>query len=85
MSKAIKHEKLTETLTLSECTDGFWLRDKTRGLNIARKEKTREAAFIKALDVYQNRLNEVEKGYTDLINATDNFIQQIKPELFTDD
>ena len=85
MGKVIKHEELTETLTLSECTDGFWLYDETRGMNLVMKEKTREAAFIEALDFYQNRLLEVEKGYSDLINATDNFIQQIKPELFTDD
>lgn len=35
MGKHINSTKLTETLTLSECSDGFWLYDKTRGMNLS--------------------------------------------------
>lgn len=39
MGKHINSTKLTETLTLSECSDGFWLYDKTRGMNLSMRAK----------------------------------------------
>lgn len=60
MGKVIEHKKLTETLGITECADGFWLYDKTRGMNLAMKEKTAQDAFVKALSYYQERLKVVE-------------------------
>ena len=59
MRPAIKNTKLTDTLTLSECHDGFWLYDKTRGMNLSMRAKTPTDAFVKALTYYQRRLSEV--------------------------
>ena len=52
MSKVINHKELSPTLSMSECTDGFWLYDDTRGMNLAMREKTEEAAYIEALEYY---------------------------------
>lgn len=35
-----KHTTLTKTLTLSECSDGFWLYDETRGMNLSMRART---------------------------------------------
>jgi hypothetical protein len=61
MSKIIQHSVLTDTLGLTECRDGFWLYDKTRGMNLAMRSETEQAAFVKAITYYQKRLAEVEK------------------------
>lgn len=60
MSKAISTEYLSDTISLSECRDGFWLYDATRGMNLAMRAKTRDDAFMEALKYYQNRLTQVE-------------------------
>lgn len=62
---------------MSECTDGFWLYDDTRGMNLAVREKTEEAAYIKALGYYQERLKEVENNYNNLKAKVDHFISQV--------
>lgn len=74
--KHISHEQLSETLTLSECRDGFWLYDETRGMNLAMRAKTKDAAFLEALDYYQNRLLRVEKEYNDLSKKVEAFVGQ---------
>ena len=75
MRPAIKNTKLSETLTLSECHDGFWLYDKTRGMNLAMSTKTPEEAFVTALTYYQSRLTEVEHKYTHLKGLVDSFVE----------
>jgi len=56
--------ELSGTLTLCEYTNprngsyGFWLHDKTRGMNLSIRAKTAEAAFVEALTYYQGRLME---------------------------
>lgn len=80
MGKTINHTKLSETLALSECTDGFWLWDETRGMNLAMKAKTATAAFVEALGYYQHRLAEVEKEYTGLRKKVDAFLAQFVDE-----
>lgn len=45
MSKAINNIILTDTLTISECTDGFWLYDKTRGMNLSMRAKNFAGCF----------------------------------------
>ena len=59
--------KLSETLLLVEYktggNTGFWLYDKTLGMNLAIRAKSEEAAFVKALHYYQKRLSTVEQEY----------------------
>lgn len=80
MSKVISHTKLSETLGLTECPDGFWLYDKTRGMNLAMRAKSSTDAFVEALTYYQERLSEVERSYTNLSSRVNEFVAQ-----FTED
>lgn len=58
--KIISNLKYDETLSLTECKDGYWLYDKTRGMNLSMRAKTKDEAFFKALKYYQERLMFVE-------------------------
>lgn len=75
MRPAIKSTKLSETLTLSECHNGFWLYDTTRGMNLAMRAKTPEEAFVGALGYYQKRLKEVEDAHTHLKGLVGSFVE----------
>ena len=74
MRPAIKTTELTDTLTLSECHNGFWLYDKTRGMNLAMRVKTPTDAFVQALTHYQRRLSEVETAHRELRGLVDGFV-----------
>lgn len=63
-----------ETITLSECPDGFWLYDYTRGMNLAMRAKTVQDAFVEALLYYQKRLKHVENELKELKTLVDNFV-----------
>lgn len=76
MSKVIKYNVLSKSLSISECTDGFWLYDETRGMNLAMRAKTAEAAYLEALKYYQERLTEVENNYNNLKAKVDHFVGQ---------
>jgi hypothetical protein len=80
MGKHLHSAKLSETLTLSLCTDGFWLYDKTLGMNLSMKASTSESAFVEALTYYQNRLVEVESKYKSLQSKVDAFVSQLVEE-----
>jgi len=77
MSKTINRIELTETLALTECNDGFWLYDKTRGMNLAMRAKTPQEAFTKALTYYQNRLTKVEQQYNNLNVKVESFVDSV--------
>lgn len=70
----------TETLTLSQGNDGFWLYDKTRSMNLSMRAKTKDDAFIIAIEYYQKRLTEIEESYYDLKATVDGFVEQFKDE-----
>jgi len=74
MTRAIKTEDLTVSISLSECNDGFWLYDSTRGMNLSMRAKTRDAAFIEALEYYQKRLTKVESDYQEMKDKVDKFV-----------
>ena len=76
MAKTISHEILSETVAITECTDGWWLYDKTRGMNLAMRAKSRDAAFMAAITYYQRRLIDVEAGYSTLQRKVDRFVGQ---------
>lgn len=78
--KVIKHETLTETLALSECKDGFWLYDETRGMNLAMRCDTERAAFIEVIEYYQNRLKEVEAELQSISTKVNRFVSEFNDE-----
>ena len=81
MSKTINHVQLTETLGLAERQDGFWLYDRTRGMNLSMRAKTPQDAFVEALGYYQRRLAEVETKHRELETKVNAFVEQfIEPQ-----
>lgn len=77
MSKVISHTNLSKTLALSECNDGWWLYDHTRGMNLSIRVKSKDNAFVEALEYYQNRLKEVESAYASLSEKVNTFCYSI--------
>ena len=78
--KAISNIKLTDTLTISECNDGFWLYDYTKGMNLAMRAKTERDAFVEAIMYYQKLSTESNKEYKKLKSAIDVFMASVRPE-----
>lgn len=72
--------KLTENISLSECKDGFWLYDYTRGMNLSMRAKTEREAFVEAITYYQKRLKEVETKRTNLFESIEAFINDVNDE-----
>jgi hypothetical protein len=78
--------ELSDTLTLCDHQNpkngrfGFWLYDKTRGMNLAMRAKTERDAFVEALTYYQNRLGSVEYDYQELKHKVDVFVGQFTEE-----
>jgi hypothetical protein len=75
--KVIRNIKLTDTLTISECKDGYWLYDKTRGMNLAMRAKTEQDAYVDAITYYQKRCEEIEKKKKKLYDSVNNFIESL--------
>jgi len=76
-SKVIKHIKLTDKLTLSECKDGYWLYDYIRGMNLAMRAKSEQDAFVEAITYYQKRCAEIEQKKKKLYDSVNNFIESL--------
>jgi hypothetical protein len=76
MSIAIRNVFKLDTLSLTECTDGYYLYDKVLGMNIAMYAKTEQDACIKALLYYQKRLQEVKADYKTLNDKVESFLSQ---------
>lgn len=76
MAKCLASTELSATLTLSQCTDGWWLYDQTRSMNLSMHAKTEREAFVEALTYYQERLLKVEKLHHDMKNKVDTFVCQ---------
>lgn len=68
--------KLSETLSLVERKDGFWLWDETRGMNLSMKAKSSTEAFVEALTYYQGRLSMIEREHASLKTKVDTFVAQ---------
>ena len=83
--------KLSDTLSLSEYKDpkngsfGFWLWDKTVGMNLAMGAKTREEAILEALAFHQRVRQNAIKQRNELQTAIDGFLgslRDIDPDQF---
>lgn len=70
------HVVKTETFTITQCRDGYWLYDKTRGMNLAMRAESIEAAFTEALVYFQRRLREVEQSHCSLKVKVAEFVGQ---------
>lgn len=80
MGKLLSSEKLSDNLTLSVCTDGLWLWDKTRQMNLSIKAKTEREALLDVIKYYQARLLEVEALHKALQIKVDSFLVQFETE-----
>ena len=75
--KVVKSVRLTDSLTMSELKNGYWLYDETRGMNLSMKAKTQEQAFIEAITYYQKRCTEIEDKKKSLYDSVNNFIKSL--------
>lgn len=80
MQKVINQRKLSDTLTLSECRDGFWLYDDTRGMNLSMRAESTEHALLEALKYYQERLTELKKEHREMSAHVQDFINKFRDE-----
>ena len=80
MAKVIKHTVLSPKLAISECNDGFWLYDETRGMNLAMRAATEQAAFVEALTYYQGRLSDLESAHKCLNKRVQEFVSQFQDD-----
>lgn len=80
MATVIKNHILSSKLCLTEQTDGFWLYDETRGMNLSMRAKTAQDAFVEALTYYQDRLKKVEGEYKELKQKVDAFVSDFVQE-----
>lgn len=85
MAKVIASESLSNTIGLTQCADGWWLYDETRGMNLAMRAASRESALFKALEYYQNRLATVEAEHNALSQKVDAFVSQFIEDDTPDD
>lgn len=77
MGRCISSVELNKTLSLSECNDGWWLYDRTRGMNLSMRAKTAQDAFVETITYYQRRLTEVQAQYNDLRTKVDRFVESV--------
>jgi len=80
MGKAIRNVFKTDTLTLTECTDGYYLWDKVAGFNIAIHAKSEQQALIDGLDYYQRYHSKLKKEYKELNDKVESFLCQFNRE-----
>lgn len=83
---AISSRKFGDTITVSERPTGngrpcgFWLYDRTRGMNLAMGAASVEEAMAEALRYYQKRLLEVEAAHRELSAKVEAFVGQFREE-----
>ena len=77
MRAQISSQKLTETLTLIQWSDGYWIYDKTLCMHIAVKAPTAQAAATTAFAYYQRRLQQSEDKLNDLKSKVDFFVSTV--------
>ena len=80
MAKFIRSVFKTDTLSLSECNDGFYLYDYIVGMNLSMRAKTEQDAYIEALIYYQKSLKESQLRYKDMSTKVENFVSQFNIE-----
>lgn len=69
-----------DNLTLTECKDGFWLYDESRGMNISMRAKTERDAFIEALTYYERTLNKTKEENKVLENKVEVILELLQDD-----
>jgi glucuronate isomerase len=69
----------TITLTHHEI-QGYWLHDKTQGMNLSMRAKTEQEAFIQALTYYQKSYADATKKLKDITNKVDSFLDKFRDD-----
>lgn len=80
MAKAIRNVFKFDTISLTECNDGYYLYDYVVGMNISMRAKTEQDACIEALLWYQKKLDVVKLDYKILNDKVQNFLSQFDRE-----
>lgn len=80
MGKLVRNTVKTDTLTLTECTDGYYLWDNIAGFNIAVHAKDEQQAFIEGLEYYQRYHTKLQKEYKELNNKVNSFLCQFSED-----
>lgn len=80
MARFIRSIFKTDTLSLCECNDGFYLYDTVVAMNISMRAKTEQDAYIEALMYYQKTLKESQLRYKNMSIKVENFISQFIDE-----
>ena len=80
---AINSVHLNPYLTISEChpdsecrTNSWWLYDTRAGRNIGMREKTRDEAFVAAIEFWKKRATAAELAHSQLKTQVDAFVGQ---------
>ena len=76
MGKLISSTTLSDTLEVSECSDGIWLWDKTQQMNLSLRAKSVTDALVEAVHYYQRRLAIEKQEHTSLKAKVDSFLSQ---------
>ena len=80
MGKVIRNVFKTDALTLTECTDGYYLWDKVAGFNISIHAKTEQQALIDGLEYYQRYHSKLKKESKELNDKVESFLCQFGKE-----
>jgi hypothetical protein len=76
MGKAKRNVFKIDTLSLVECTDGYYLYDTVVGMNITMRAKTEQDAYVEALLWYQKSLASAKLNYKILNDKVESFLSQ---------
>lgn len=81
MAKAIRNVFKLDTISLTECNDGYYLYDYVVGMNITMRAKTEQDACVEALLWYQKSLLDAKLKYNILNNKVENFLSQFDTDI----
>ena len=66
-----------QSMSLVKRRDGYWLYDRTRGMNLAMRAKSEAEAYQRALAYYHRRLPQVEEKLKALKYNVETFVSQV--------
>ena len=72
--------KLSDTLTLIERKDGYWIHDKIQGINVALRAKTERDAFVMALSFYQKYYYLNKQKNESIYKKVNSFIEDLSKD-----
>ena len=61
-------------------SNGFWLYDETQGMNLAMSAESERAAFIEAIEYYQERTQSLKTELATLKAKVDSFLVQFESD-----